>query len=672
MKKLLTFLLLAFIIFSCKENNPVQEPPKGLRLTEGQSTTLAFSSFAESAQVRFSADINWMIMLEDESIEWFTVSPEYGEAGENLHVSVNVFDYDGEENLSSSFKIVSGDQEVQIKVTQSSYNDPSNPYIRIEDQTFASYLTENFDTDYDGHISKEEATAITRIECNDLGITSIQGIEHMTSLEYLNCAYNTIKGHVDLSGLEKLEECRIDHNLYSSADLSGCSALKTLYANDNCDHSDYSKTVFTLEELNLDGCIALEFIQIEDNNLTELDLSDCSKLKTLRATWNSLETLDVSSCPDLEMLLIRKNPLTGTIDLSNCSKLQQVACSETELTGLTLTEHPALTDLDIANSKISSIDLNGCPALKNLLAHATGLTSIDFSNNPALESIWLKFNNLTSVDVTGCPNLKELQMGLNRVTELDLSQNPKLRTLEAANNGLTSIDLTGCSALVTASIFGNNLSQISLADCSSLEQFDISENNLTSLDMNGSPKLIILNCCYNEISVLNIDSNLQMTNLWADNNKIATIDLTAHTQLQEIDLHNNELTDISIAGLPVNVVYLQNNHLERLNVRGCSGLSELYVQDNPLAYLSLYTCESLRQLDCRNTDMKSVDLSNNPAMAFLFAENNPQMETIYILKDAAYSALTCDEHVVVWYKDPSSYDDVESGNWGDEDLNPWA
>lgn len=670
MKKVLSLLLLTTLIMSCKENDPVQED--SLRLAEGQSTTLTFSSFAQEAQVRFSAAINWMIMMEDESIEWFTVSPKYGEAGNNLSISVNVYDYEGEENLSSSFKIISGDQEVRIKVMQTSYNDPSNPYIRIEDLTFASYLTENFDTDSDGHISKEEAAAITRIDCKELGITSIAGIENMTSLEYLNCSYNTITGHVDLSGLEKLEECRIDHNLYTSADLSGCSALKILYANDNCDHSDYSKTIFTLEELHLDGCTSLEFLQVEDNNLKTIDLSDCSKLKTLRATWNNLETLDVSSCPDLETLLFRKNPLKGIVDLSNCRKLQQVACSETTLSGLTLADHPELTDLDIANSEITSVNLQGCPALKDLLAHATKLTSIDFSKNAALESVWLKFNALTSIDVSTCPMLKELQMGLNKVKELDLSNNPLIQLVEAADNELNSINLNGCTKLTSLTVSRNNLTSVDLKDCSLLEMCSINENNIEELDMNACPRLIILNCAQNRISKLHVENCTMMTNLWAEQNMISTIDLTAHTQLLEIDLHSNQLTDISIEGLPVGIVYLNDNDLERLNVRGCTYLSELYVHDNPLAYLSLYTCESLRQLDCRNTDMKSVDLSNNPAMSFLFADENPQMETIYILKDAAYSTLTCDDHVVVWYKDPSSYDDVDTGNWGDEDINPWA
>lgn len=45
----------------------------------------------------------------------------------------------------------------------------------------------------------------------------------------------------------------------------------------------------------------------------------------------------------------------------------------------------------------------------------------------------------------------------------------------------------------------------------------------------------------------------------------------------------------------------------------------------------------MRQLDCRGTGIKMLDLSPNPAMAFLFATECPALKTVYILEGADYS-----------------------------------
>lgn len=281
---------------------------------------MEFNNSAAATPVRFSAESNWMIEIEDPDITWFTITPMYGTAGNALTVRVSVEDYDGTETLNSGFRLVCGEENIEFTVIQRPANDPENPYIAIADSAFEAYLIENFDSDSDNKISKEEAASITRIECSDMEIASLDGIKWMTSLEYLDCSYNLIEGALDLSGMPALEECHIDHNIYTSVNLSNCPSLKMLYANDNYDRSNYTQTIFFLEELNISGCPELEFIHIEDNKITSLDLAGCTKLKTLKATWNELESIDVSSCTALEVLQIRKNPLTGTIDLSNCTE----------------------------------------------------------------------------------------------------------------------------------------------------------------------------------------------------------------------------------------------------------------------------------------------------------------------------------------------------------------
>ncbi|MGM9765956.1 MAG: hypothetical protein ACI3ZO_06330, partial [Candidatus Cryptobacteroides sp.] len=98
--------------------------------------------------------------------------------------------------------------------------------------------------------------------------------------------------------------------------------------------------------------------------------------------------------------------------------------------------------------------------------------------------------------------------------------------------------------------------------------------------------------------------------------------------------------------------------------------NELYLHNNRLAYLSVHDCAAMRQLDCRNNLIKSLDLSNNLSMSFLFATENPNMTSLYINEENDYNTISVDEGVKIYYKKPGSYDDVESG-WGDDDIDPW-
>ncbi|MDR0796860.1 MAG: hypothetical protein LBE79_12570, partial [Tannerella sp.] len=61
--------------------------------------------------------------------------------------------------------------------------------IPIPDANFKAYLVANFDTNGDGEISQAEAAQVKVIECTDKPLSSLEGIEHFTALEELDCSY---------------------------------------------------------------------------------------------------------------------------------------------------------------------------------------------------------------------------------------------------------------------------------------------------------------------------------------------------------------------------------------------------------------------------------------------------------------------------------------------------
>lgn len=71
------------------------------------------------------------------------------------------------------------------------------------DPVFREYIAEHVDTDGDGILSRQEVGQVTELPLSGLGIKSLEGIGHFTSLEMLDCSNGQI-GAVDLSGLEHL------------------------------------------------------------------------------------------------------------------------------------------------------------------------------------------------------------------------------------------------------------------------------------------------------------------------------------------------------------------------------------------------------------------------------------------------------------------------------------
>ena len=670
MKKLYTLLLVALAFVACDTKEP--EATNGLKLIGDQSTELSFEGIADDITITFSSPVNWMVEME-ESIEWFQVSPMFGGAGQKS-IKVEVFDYNGEKNHEGGFAIVAGDERIDFTIAQKSINDPSSEYVYIEDDKLEAFLLENFDTNYDARIDRAEAEAVTGIDCNEQGIKSMVGIKAFKNLRMLDCSYNQIGGVLDLSGMTELREAYVDHNLYTSLNLAGCTNLSIVEANDNVGKDENYNSIFYTTSVDVSGCSSLIYLELTDNAIEQIDLSDCTKLQALRMTWNNLKSIDVTNNPELTHLYVRKNPeLTGVIDLSNNTKLKEVWCAESKVQGLNLAnDHSSLYKIVSYYSDIESLDLSTCPNLTYLEAHGMKLKAIDLTHCPELDYLWLKFNEVAELDLSQCTKIQEVQIGYNKLTKLDMSKCPEVKLLEVASNLLTEVNLQGCTELQSLDVSMNQLTELNLEDCGKLFSASVSENLLTTLDVSQKPELVVLSCSFNQLTDINTTGCRDLRWLYADNNKLTHLDLRANSAMEELALTNNELVELLVSGLQaLSLCEFNGNKLERLDLSGCPRVYELYVQDNPLAYFSVYDCESLYQIDIRRTNMKSIDLSNNKNVAFIFAEENPQLETIYIHPEAVINTISHDEHVQVYLYDAKDHNDVNTGNWGDEDINPW-
>ena len=84
------------------------------------------------------------------------------------------------------------------------------------------------DSNGDGILTVEEAMKVTHLECIKKYIRSMDGIEALVNLEYLNCSANELGVLPELSKLPNLRELRCVNNFFTDAD---CAELDRIRAN---------------------------------------------------------------------------------------------------------------------------------------------------------------------------------------------------------------------------------------------------------------------------------------------------------------------------------------------------------------------------------------------------------------------------------------------------------
>ena len=96
------------------------------------------------------------------------------------------------------------------------------------DKAFRDCVSKNFDTNKDGTLSSAEVKKVTEISVNNLGISSLKGVEIFTNLGKLNCSLNNIK-ELDISKNTKLYNLNCISDQLKSLDISHNPVLLSCY-----------------------------------------------------------------------------------------------------------------------------------------------------------------------------------------------------------------------------------------------------------------------------------------------------------------------------------------------------------------------------------------------------------------------------------------------------------
>jgi len=290
--------------------------------------------------------------------------------------------------------------------------------------------------------------------------------------------------------------------------------------------------------------------------------------------------------------------------------------------------------MNITSQGLTGVDITNIPALRTVDMSTNSISSIDVSNNVNLTYLGIHTNQLTTLDVTANTNLTTLACNNNQLTSLNVANNTKLTTLiVSANTGLNSLDITSNVDLTILRAAGLGLSSINLTNNTKLNEVNLRTNSLTSLDVSsntllGSTSAGLLNIGANSFSAAALNQIFtDLPTLAPSANRALTIDANpgAATSNTNLAVAKNWLPNVTgNPTLPLNLLSftgkLQNG------VGSTVVLSWKTAQEvNTKAFAIERAASDGVFKEIGKTEAKNTDGTNT----YIYIDNNPLVGTSY-------------------------------------------
>lgn len=414
----------------------------------------------------------------------------------------------------------------------------------------------------------------------------------------ISCSFNDIKEiHAGKNpDLQELE-CNYGKDL-TNLDLSENKGLKkvSIYG---CKLSSLKLPV---------GDAKLEFLDVNDNQLTELDVSGCPMLATLYCFENKLTApamqrlaegiVDRSSMETSGQMFVLK-----TLGKSEENEMLKSAVLLAKKKNWKVKYFTGQTDYDGSDHSLYSDTLPKATLISTLKEGKEWILVMN-AEEDAQKRVWIDFNGnalydygeeqlvfgkevrypltngkitiygdltklsckglaLSSLDVTELKNLMILDCSDNVLNSLKLLSNAKLTDLLAYKNKIDEIDLSCNPMLSNVSLNNNNLIQLSLSSNKMLQVLFVSNNALDELDVSSCPVLVSLAADNNRIKELNLSGNPMLGTLYCSQNKISSLDLSNQKELWLLSCEKNEITSLKLFDASkLKSIYCYSNRLK--------------------------------------------------------------------------------------------------------------
>jgi Leucine-rich repeat (LRR) protein len=392
-----------------------------------------------------------------------------------------------------------------------------NKPVIIKDPAFELRIRTKLKLKDGESITKKKLLTITYFSYEAEDLKSIEGIQYMKNISYVNLKTGQIDGLARLSELPKLRELNVKIDGISFDFLKNCKALDTLrITTDKLTKIPNFEKLENLRELEVKNAGLSDISGLKDlNNIQILkldgnDVKDINPLANMKKLWllslrdNSIE--DISPLSDVSNLKILDIMNSGVKDISalkNLSTFQAINLAKTDVSDLSPLSNHKLSDINISNMK----ELKDISALSKI----STLKTFSSINNPQVnfdisfggdEKMHLEFVDL---DRCGLENLKflkdveveNLDISNNNIKKLDILPAPEeLIRLNASNNNIESMnEIKKFPKLIFLSLNSNPLSKWTYQSMPELQELSLKSTRIYSLKnfKNYFPKLIYLN-----------------------------------------------------------------------------------------------------------------------------------------------------------------------------------
>ncbi len=502
--------------------------------------------------------------------------------------------------------------------------------VNIPDANFKAYLVNNpaINTGGGPEIEVSEAQAFTGpMNCYNLGITNLTGIEAFTSLTTLKCYDNPLMGF-NLSSNTSLSFLDCTNCQLTSLNLSANTNLTELYCYNNL-----------LTSLDLSANTLLTHLYCYENNITSLDFSNNPGLVALDCFGNQLTYLNLASGNNTALSYIDAGANPGL----TCVYVDNAAYSTNSWDVFPYQFPPVTQFYDVV--PVVNISGPGTVCSGNSItltasggssySWSTGETSASISVSPAITTTYTvsstqpngcRANNSKIVTVSAAP-------GVNAGTDQTVCAGTQL-TLNGSgavsytwNNGVTNnTPFTPAVGTTTYTVTGTDAN-----NCTNTDQVNITVNALPNTNTTLTGITITATQAGAAYQWINCTTNAPIAGQTAQN-----FTATINGSYAVIVTNNNNCSDTS-ACVIINTVGLQENLLsDQVEIYPNPGTGIFHIKTSGFEPTSVKITNAVGALICDTvySSNMTIDLSSNPnGVYFVILELDQQQIMTRIVKE---------------------------------------
>ncbi len=207
-----------------------------------------------------------------------------------------------------------------------------------------------------------------------------------------------------------------------------------------------------LSHLNVENNINLKVLKCNHNNLKSLLLTGCSNLRTIFAQFNELSEINLTELYYLNELNLSINKFTQGIDFSKNPNLHSLMLGGNNMPDVDISQNRHLQHLNIGGNAITSLDFTNNTDLRDIELYDLPLLSINnqpisetsFSSLTLLESLNIQNIPFDALDLSSNKFIRKLVIMGTNIKNLDLTE-VSIDELYAYDSQLTTIKCISAS-----------------------------------------------------------------------------------------------------------------------------------------------------------------------------------------------------------------------------------